>query len=168
MPLRHADPDERPLLLPVRVALLALACCHADGALRPAGSDEAELIALQAEAVRAADAHDGATLRRLIADDFVISFQTEPGGEYRFSNKRRAIAKWTQLEPNVEPKPTIVTDVHAHVDTDTDTGIVSANITDRWHDKDGDHEVKTAVTDVYARRDGRWIWTASSEARLGP
>jgi len=122
------------------------------------------LIWLQAEAVRAADAHDAATLRRLIADDWVISFQTTPGGPFKFSNKARAIAKWTQIEPNVETKPSEITGARAKIDSDSDTGIVWARITDRWHDKDGDHEVQTDVTDIFALRDGRWVWIASSEA----
>jgi hypothetical protein len=145
-----------------------LACCHPDGARGPSASDEAVLIALQAEGVRAADAHDAATLRKLIADDWVISFQTEPGGPFKLSNKAKAIAKWTQIEPNVETKPTVITGAHARIDADTDTGIVWARITDHWHDKDGDHEVKTDVTDIFAVRDGRWVWIASSESLVAP
>lgn len=150
-----------------RIALLLVAACHGARPVPPSVAHaDAVLIALQAEAVRAADARDAAALGRLIADDWTIAFQAAPGEALRFSDKGRAIARWTTATPGVEALPTQIAEPRALVSGDT--GVVWARISDRWHDKDGDHQTETAVTDVFARRDGRWIWVASTEAVLGP
>ena len=157
----------KPFVLATFAVLIGVTALLADKQLMAQGEsrDERALLALEQQFLRAADEHDAIALGALIADDYVISYQTAgPGSPFRYSDKRRSIAHWTKQEAGVQALPTSIGQPSVHIAGNT--GIVFGMTTDHWRDRDGEHAANNWVSDVWTRRRGRWILFASHETAL--
>lgn len=154
------------VLLALAGSLCALAPANRAFASPRGDRAAAELVRLQLDAVHASDARDAATLRKLIADDFQLTFDPgTPGASLRRLDRAAVIARWTATDTSSTAFPTVVDSARAEVHDDV--GIVTARITDRWRDASGEHSAVTSVADVWQRRAGRWVWVSAHEVLLG-
>lgn len=128
-------------------------------------SDHEEIVRLTNSFFRAVEQQDADTLHHLIADDCVF---TGSGGSVwgthgKFGSKASAIARWSK------PPPPEITEggsslSEERVTVSGDTAVLVGLITDRWVDDQGEHLIRSWVTDVWVRQEGKWRFFASHES----
>lgn len=135
-------------------SLLLLSCSSAYGATCPTGQvkDEAALIQIEHEWVRAVEQHDPAALGCILADEFeeadfdgsLISRSTMLAGATKPSNGHSELA-----------------DLHVHIYGDA-AYVRGIGI----NTKNGRPAGKTRFTDIFVYRDGRWQCVAGHDSRF--
>lgn len=127
--------------------------------------DERELLRLQKLISEASERKDAATLNRYIADDFVLTISScQPDSFGRYFDKAQVVARWTAASGAATASSTVS---DQRVEVFGDTAVIFARITDTVKDENGERTMRTWVSDVWVRRNGRWRWLASHENLLG-
>ncbi len=124
--------------------------------------DRQELIRLDREIGEASNRKDAATLERLIADDFI--FTAVNGKTF---DKKRTIAYWAKANPKAPDETCASSDERVRV-FGTTAVVVALDIC-QTNDKDGERTVnQSAFTDVWEKRNGRWLLVAEIGSPVKP
>ena len=134
--------------------LLLLAAALATSGCRTGGRAEDEILRLESSIERASATHNAGLIDSLVVEGFQY---------WSYTGERRGKSDLLRTIAQADEATTQITDPVVHVYGDT--AIYTARVTDTSKGADGTtHATATCVTDVFARRGGRWQWVASHES----
>ncbi len=156
------------IILPIILLVAALSVAVGQSTNKTtskSNGDEQELLRLQRLASEASQRADAATLNRIIADDFLMTYSRgKPDSYGKFLTKAQVLKKWGTPNPDISSSFAI-SDQRVHISGNT--AVIFALITDKWRDKEGvEHTMDSWVSDVWVKRKGKWLLFSSHETLM--